>query len=430
MVEDHRACTNSQNRGNGGQAQSAHHGADNAGSRHAARGHGTNSGEHDRADQEGDQQAGNAGLLDEAGQIVDSGSSLDNGSQCAAHAGDQQCGQSHFQTAGDPAVENDLAEAFGIIAADVLVALADGSLVEGAQQHGVDHAQTQSHDLVAKDVGPAVEGRILSNSHLQEGAAGNENHGDQDGQEGSEGAGDIVAGDEDVLHIVGRGLLDLSHNFGNRLNELLVGPLTQNQPGQQEGDQRDRNAPADNQTQISTQQDGDSQNTGRGGNHSMGQVQAGLSESGHLAHGDVLTLGEHVGNVGGQDGGDIAEHGDGDDVSGQCGSQLQILAAEQLDEEVGNGLGGAGILHAHSQNSAQHDGNTHAAESAAEAGGNQAQDFREGEALRLKTAKNQTHEQGAGEQCECGVKFDLHDQHHQQSNGHDQKNQKSSCRHL
>ena len=334
VVEDHRACTNSQNRGNGSQAQSAHHGADNAGSRHAARGHGTNSGEHDRADQEGDQQAGNAGLLDEAGQIVDSGSSLDDGSQCAAHAGDQQCGQSHCQTAGNPAVENDLAEAFGIIAADVLVALADGSLVEGAQQHGVDHAQTQSHNLVAKDVGPAVEGRILSDSHLQEGAAGNENHGDQDGQEGSEGAGDIIAGDENILHIVGRGLLDLSHNFGNRLNELLVGPLTQNQPGQQEGDQRDHNAPADNQTQISTQQDGDSQNTGRRGNHGMGQVQAGLGESGHLAHGDVLTLGEHVGNVGGQDGGDIAEHGNGDDVSGQCGSQLQILAAEQLDEEV------------------------------------------------------------------------------------------------
>ena len=162
----------------------------------------------------------------------------------------------------------------------------------------------------------------------------------------------------------------------------------------------------------------------------MGQVQAGLGEGGHLAHGDVLTLGEDVGNVGSQDGGDIAEHGNGDDVGGQCGSQLQILAAEQLDEEVGNGFGGAGILHAHGQDGAQHDGDTHAAESAAEAGGNEAQDFREGKALRLKAAQNQAHEQGAGKQCECGVKFDLHDQNHQQDNGNDQEDQESSCRHF
>ena len=126
----------------------------------------------------------------------------------------------------------------------------------------------------------------------------------------------------------------------------------------------------------------------------------------------------------------MTEHGDGHDVGGQRGSQLQILAAEQLDEEVGDGLGRAGILNAHSQNGAQHDGDTHAAESAAEAGGNQAQNLRKGEALRLKAAENKTHEQGAGEQCECGVKLDLHNQHHQQGDGDNQKNQKSSCRHL
>ena len=430
MVEDHGTGADGQNGGDGGQAQSSHHGAHHTGGGHAARGHRAHGGEHDGADEEGNQQAGNAGLLNETGQIVDSGGRLDDGGQRAAHTGDQQSGQSHCQAPGNPAVQHNLAEVLGILAADVLIALADGCLVEHGQQHGIDHAQTQRHNLIAEDGSVGTDGSILSNRHVYKGAAGNENHGDQNGQEGGEGAGQIVAGDKDILHIVGRGLLNLRHNLGNRLHELLVGPLAQHQPGQQEGNQGDHNAPADDQAQIGAQQNGNGQNAGGGGHHGVGQVQAGLGEGGHLAHGDVLALGEDVGNVGGQDGGDVTEHGDGHDVGGQRGSQLQILAAEQLDEEVGDGLGRAGILNAHSQNGAQHDGDTHAAESAAEAGGNQAQNLRKGEALRLKAAENKTHEQGAGEQCECGVKLDLHNQHHQQGDGDNQKNQKSSCRHL
>lgn len=63
VVEDHGARTDSQNGGNGGQAQDAHHGTHHAGSGHTAGGHGAHSGEHDRTDQEGDQQAGDAGVF-------------------------------------------------------------------------------------------------------------------------------------------------------------------------------------------------------------------------------------------------------------------------------------------------------------------------------------------------------------------------------
>ena len=302
--------------------------------------------------------------------------------------------------------------------------------MESGQQHSVDHAQAQGHDLVTEDGGIGADGSVLSNCHVDKGAAGDQDNGDQNGQEGSEGAGDVIAGDEDVLHVIGRGLLDLRNDLGDRLNKFLVGPLAQHQPGQQEGDQRDHNAPADDQAQIGAQQNGNSQDTGGGGDHGVGQVQAGLGEGGHLAHGDVLTLGEDVGDVGGQNSGDIAEHGDGDDVGGQCGGQLQVLAPEQLDEEVGDGFGRAGILHAHGQDGAQHDGDTHAAQGAAEAGSDQAQYLREGEALRLKAAQDQAHEQGGGKQGEGGVQFDLHDQNHQQGNGNDQEDQESSCRHF
>lgn len=67
VVEDHGARADSQNGGNGAQAQNAHHGTHHAGSGHTAGGHGTDCGEHDRTDQEGDQQAGDAGVFDEAG---------------------------------------------------------------------------------------------------------------------------------------------------------------------------------------------------------------------------------------------------------------------------------------------------------------------------------------------------------------------------
>ena len=75
--------------------------------------------------------------------------------------------------------------------------------MEGSQDHGVDDAQTQGHDLVAEDVGPAIEGRILGYTHLQERAASDENHGDQDGQERCEGTGEVFALDQDVIHVGG-----------------------------------------------------------------------------------------------------------------------------------------------------------------------------------------------------------------------------------
>lgn len=157
---------------------------------------------------------------------------------------------------------------------------------------------------------------------------------------------------------------------------------------------------------------------GVGGNHGVGQVQTGLSEGSHGGHGDVLTLGEHVGDVGAQDGGDIAKHGDGDHIGGQRGSQLQVLTVEQADEEVGNGLGGAGILYAHSQNGTQHDGDTQAAKGITKALGQKTHGFHEGEAV------DQSHTQTNQEQCKRGMQLYLHNQHHQNGDGDYESNEK------
>lgn len=341
-----------------------------------------------------------------------------------------RAGRATLRPPGDPAVQNDLTEVDGVLAGGILVALAHGKLVEQGQEHGVDHAQAQGHDLVAEDGGPGTDGSVLGNSHVDERAAGDQNHGDQDGQESGEGAGHVIAGDQDILHIVGRGLLDLSDHLGQGLDPLLVGPLAQQQPGEDEGDDGDQDAPADHQAQVGAQQNRDGQDAGGGGDHGVGQVQAGLGKGGHLAHGDVLSLGKNVGNVGGENGGDVTKHGDRDDIGRQSGSQLQILAPEELDEEVGDGLGGAGVLHAHGQDRTEHDGDAHAAQGAAEAGGDHGQDFGKGKSLGLENAHDQTHDQSCGEQRERGVQLDLHDQDHQQRDGEDQKDQETDCRHM
>ncbi len=114
----------------------------------------------------------------------------------------------------------------------------------------------------------------------------------------------------------------------------------------------------------------------------------------------------------------------------RAGASSRFLPWNSLMKKLAMAFGGAGILHAHSQNSAQHDGNTHAAESAAEAAGDRRQNIRKSEALRLKTAKNQTHEQRGDEQRKGRMQFDFHDQYHQYRDGNDQQNQKSSCRHI
>ena len=91
---------------------------------------------------------------------------------------------------------------------------------------------------------------------------------------------------------------------------------------------------------------------------------------------------------------------------------------EQADEEVGNGLGGAGILHAHGQNGAQHDGDAQAAKSITKAFGEKAHGFHEGEAV------DQGHAQANQEQCKRGMQLYLHDQHHQNGDGDHESQEK------
>ena len=160
----------------------------------------------------------------------------------------------------------------------------------------------------------------------------------------------------------------------------------------------------------------------------MGQVQTGLGERRHLAHRDMLALGQDVCDVGGQNGGDIAEYRDRYDVGGQRRSKLKVFAAEQLDEEVRDGLCSAGVLNAHCEDRAEHDRDTHTAECAAEAAGDRRQNIRKSEALRFEASQNKTHEQRREEQRKGRMQFDFHDQYHQYRDGNDQQNQ-SSCRH-
>ena len=97
----------------------------------------------------------------------------------------------------------------------------------------------------------------------------------------------------------------------------------------------------------------------------MGQEQAQTGEGSHGGHGDVLTLGEHRGNGRRQHHGDIPENRDRHDEGRQGRSQLHALTTEQLDKEVCNDLGGAGILDGHGNDGAKDDGDAHAAQRAA-----------------------------------------------------------------
>ena len=122
----------------------------------------------------------------------------------------------------------------------------------------------------------------------------------------------------------------------------------------------------------------------------MGQVQTGLGERSHGGHRNVLTLAQHVGDVGAKDSCNIAEHRDRHHISRQGRGQLQILAAEKADEEVGDRLGGASVLHAHGQHSAQNDGHTQAAQGVAKAGGNQGQSLHKGVPFGPKDTQGNT----------------------------------------
>ena len=302
------------------------------------------------------------------------------------------------------------------------------------QEHGVDHAHGQSHDLVAGDghqgADQSVIGSGLGDQHADEGAAGDQDDGDQDGQEGGKGAGQILILDQQIVHVVGVGLLDLSGDLGHGGDPLLGGPALQDEPGGKEGDDGHHDAPGDHQAQVGRQGHGHGQDAGRGGNHGVGQVQAGLGEGGHGGHGDVLALAQNVCDVGAQDGGDITEHGDGHHVGSQGRSQLQVLALEELDEEVGDGLGGAGVLHAHGQHGAQDDGHTQAAQGAAEAGGDHVQGVHEGIPLGPEDAEDDAEGQGHHEQRHHGIQLDLCHQQHQYDDGDDKEDQESNCRHL
>ena len=90
------------------------------------------------------------------------------------------------------------------------------------------------------------------------------------------------------------------------------------------------NAPQDDPAQVSAQQDGT-----RPGCRAWGEPWSGVRFSGqdrhgsHQAHGPVLTLADDGGQGGNQDHGDIAEHGDGHDVSGETGGKFKVLSAEE-----------------------------------------------------------------------------------------------------
>ena len=151
MVENQGTGSDGQSGGDRLQAQQIHHGSHNANGGHAGGRHGTHGGHHDGTHQERNQQAGHAGILDQQSQIVDAGEGFDNLGEAAAHGGDQQGDQSDLHAAGDPAVEDNLTERLWVFSGGIQVALANRGLVGQSQEHGVDHAHGQGHNLIAGD---------------------------------------------------------------------------------------------------------------------------------------------------------------------------------------------------------------------------------------------------------------------------------------
>ena len=167
--------------------------------------------------------------------------------------------------------------------------------------------------------------------------------------------------------------------------------------------------------QVSAQQDGHGQDAGGGGNHGVSQVQGQNGHGSHQAHGLVLTLGDDGAQGADQNHGHITENGDGHDVGSHTGGQLQVLAAEQLDEEVDHGLGGAGVTDGAGDDRTKDDGHTDAAQSGTEAVGNG------GDGRQRAVAQNGAAQHAADKQGDDGVDVQLDDEEHQHRNGDDDR---------
>ena len=150
----------------------------------------------------------------------------------------------------------------------------------------------------------------------------------------------------------------------------------------------------------------------------MGQEQAQTGEGSHGGHGDVLTLGEHRGDGGSQHHGDITENGDRHDEGRQGRSQLHALTMEQLDKEVCNDLGGAGILDGHGN-----DGDAHAAQRAAKT----VADVIHGTGDAVTQGDTST--QRSNKQRQHGMHLCFDDHQHQSCDRHYQNQNEYSSRH-
>ena len=367
MPADHGAGADGQSGQDGVEAQNGHQAAHQTCSSHGGGGHGTADGHEDGCHDKGHQNGGEAALGDHAADGGDGFVLAEDAAHGTAHSGDEQSADGDLEGAAHPVVHDDLEPGalLGQLAAGAVSIGFLDHLVLAAEDQAADSndAHEQSQNGVAEGVEEVVGGRAFCREQLADGADGDHDSGQQQGQEGSAGAGGVVLLDEQGVYIVGvLHSLDALGVLGQGSNVLALGvDRAQAQVAHGKGDDGADQTDDDDGADVSAQQDGHCQDAGGGRHQTMGEGKAQVDKGGYLLHTQLLALGKDGGDGGVQDDGDVAENGDAHDKAGQGRGQLEALALELLDEEVDHAGGSAGVIDARCNDCTKNNHNTNGA---------------------------------------------------------------------
>ena len=200
MPADHGACTDGQSGEDGVEAQNGHQAAHQACSGHRSGGHRAADGHQDSSHQEGDEHSGEAALGDHAADGGDGFVLAEDAAHSTTHSGDEQSADGDLEGAAHPVVHDDLEPAalLGQLAAGAVSIGFLDDLVLAAEDQAADSDDSyeQSQNGVAEGVEEAVGGGTFFSEQLADGADGNHDGRQQQGSEGSAGAGSVVLFDE------------------------------------------------------------------------------------------------------------------------------------------------------------------------------------------------------------------------------------------
>ena len=196
MPADHGACTDGQSGEDGVEAQNGHQAAHQACSGHRSGGHRAADGHQDSSHQEGDEHSGEAALGDHAADGGDGFVLAEDAAHSTTHSGDEQSADGDLESTAHPVVHDDLEPAalLSQLAAGAICVglLNDLVLATENQAADSDDAHEQSQNGVAEGVEEAVGGGTFFSEQLADGADGNHDGRQQQGSEGSTGAGSVV----------------------------------------------------------------------------------------------------------------------------------------------------------------------------------------------------------------------------------------------